>query len=60
MGIPGRSKTKTTTGLKVKVEIIDKIYQTGREVDDSFKENMKIIFDDFLPNWNYKAVPQST
>jgi hypothetical protein len=53
------SKTKTTTGLKIKVEIIDKIYQTGRHVDDSFKENMKLIFDDFLPNWNYKAVPQS-
>ena len=52
-------KTKTTTGLKVKVEIIDKIYQTGRYVDDGFKENMKIIFDDFLPNWNYRAVPQS-
>ena len=50
-------KTKTTTGLKVKVEIIDKIYQTSRQVDDSFKENMKIIFDDFLPNWNYRAVP---
>ena len=52
-------KTKTTTGLKVKVDIIDKIYQTGRYVDDGFKENMKIIFDDFLPNWNYRAVPQS-
>lgn len=46
-------------GLKVKVEIIDKIYQTGRHVDDSFKENMKIIFDDFLPKWNYRVVPQS-
>ena len=53
------NRAKTTTGLKVKVEIIDKIYQTGRHVDDSFKENMKIIFDDFLPNWNYRAVPQS-
>jgi len=53
------NKAKTSTGLKVKVEIIDKIYQTGRHVDESFKKNMKIIFDDFLPNWNYRAVPQS-
>lgn len=49
-------KTKTETGLKVIVNMIDKEYQTGRTVSDDFKENMSIIFDDYLPNWNYQAV----
>jgi hypothetical protein len=50
-------KTKTSTGLKVSVEVIDKVYETGRRVDQYIKENMKIIFDDYLPCWNYRAVP---
>jgi len=50
-------KAKTTTGLKVEVEILDKIYQTGRKVAADFKETMKIVFDDYLPQWNYTAIP---
>lgn len=50
-------KTKTSTGLKVTVELIDKIYETGRRIDENFKKNMEIVFDDFLPCWNYTAVP---
>jgi len=50
-------KTKTSTGLKVTVELIDKVYETGRRADQHFKKNMKIVFDDFLPCWNYRAVP---
>ena len=53
-------KTTTTTGLKVTVNIIDKVYQTGRRVNENFKENMKIVFDDFLPSWNYRALPCKT
>lgn len=51
------AKTTTSTGLKVTVRIIDKVYQTGRKVADDFKETMRIIFDDFLPQWNYTAAP---
>ena len=50
-------ETKTKTGLKVFVDIIDKKYKTGRKVAGDFKENMKIIFDEYLPQWNYRAVP---
>jgi len=53
-------KTTTTTGLKVTVNIIDKVYQTGRRVNEDFKENMKIVFDDFLSSWNYRALPCKT
>lgn len=52
-------KTKTSKGLKVFVEIIDTVYQTGRKIADDFKQTMRIIFDDFLPAWNYRAVPES-
>jgi len=50
-------KTSTTTGLKAFVHIIDKVYAIGRKVAADFKENMRIVFDDFLPQWNYRALP---
>jgi hypothetical protein len=50
-------KTNTTTGLKAFVHVIDKVYETGRKVAVDFKENMRIVFDDFLPQWNYRAIP---
>lgn len=50
-------KTKTKTGLKVRAEILNNVYQTGRAYAEDFKENMKIIFDERLGKWNYRAVP---
>ena len=50
-------KTRTSAGLRVTVQIIDKVYETGRKVVDDFKQTMSIVFDDFLPQWNYTAVP---
>jgi hypothetical protein len=50
-------KTNTATGLKAFVHIIDKVYETGRKVAADFKETMRIVFDDFLPHWNYRAIP---
>jgi len=50
-------KTRTSTGLSVTVQIIDKVYETGRKVADDFKKTMRIVFDDFLPQWNYTAIP---
>lgn len=48
-------KTVTESGLKVKVNIINRIYECGKKVSDGFKENMEIIFDEYLPQWNYTA-----
>ncbi len=50
-------KTSTTTGLKTFVSINKNIYHLGRKIADDFKENMRIIFDDFLPRFNYRATP---
>jgi DDE family transposase len=52
------SKAETTTGLKVKVSILEKVYETGRKYAAGFKRTMKIVFDKILPKWNYRAVPE--
>lgn len=49
----------TKTGLKVFVSILDSVFATKRKVDKGFKEHMTIQFDDFLPQWNYTALPQN-
>ena len=51
------AKTHTKTGLRVFVHIIDKVYQTGRKVAADFKDKMRLVFDDLLPQWNYRAIP---
>lgn len=50
-------KTNTKAGLKAFVHVINKVYEIGRKVAAGFKENMRIIFDDLLPRFNYRAVP---
>jgi len=53
-------KTQTRTGLRVTVEILDKVYQTGRKYAEGFRENMKIMFDEVLPKWNYRRFPSGS
>lgn len=53
------ANTHTKQGLWVTVEIIDKVYQTGRKVAADFKEKMRIVFDDYLSKWNYTAIPEN-
>ena len=50
---------KTKTGLKVFASILDKKFATERKYVDGFKENMRIKLDDYLPQWNYRAVPMT-
>jgi DDE family transposase len=52
-------KTSTSTGLKVFASITEKVYKTARKVSAGFKENMPIIADNYLSQWNYRAVPQT-
>ena len=52
-------KTTTSKGLNVFVKIIETTYQTGRKAADNFKQTMRIALDDFLPAWNYRAIPYS-
>ncbi len=52
-------KTKTFQGLKVAVDMLTGVYVTGKKCAAHFLETMSILFDDFLPRWNYRAVPQA-
>jgi hypothetical protein len=51
------AKAGTTTGLEVEVRVLEKVYETGRKCAAGFKEAMRIVFDEVLPKWNYRAVP---
>jgi hypothetical protein len=51
-------KTTTKTWLKVIASIFNTVYETGRTVAAGFKESMRIVFDDYLGQWNYTAVPK--
>lgn len=52
-------RAKTTTGLKVTVEILAGVYVTGKKCATDFLETMRIVFDNFLPRWNYRAIPMA-
>lgn len=43
---------------EVFASILNRIYETGRKVAEGFKESMNIVFDTFLKQWNYTAVPE--
>lgn len=51
------AQASTRTGLTTAVNILDKIYATGRKVANGFKKAMKIVFDTVLPRFNYRAIP---
>lgn len=51
-------KAKTTTGLKVTVAILVGVYEIGKKCAADFIKNMRIVFDEHLPRWNYRALPQ--
>lgn len=50
-------RAKTTKGLNVFVNIMDKIYQTGKKASKEFLENLPIQFDKDLKKWNYVVTP---
>lgn len=52
------ASSKTQTGLEVFATVSDKMYETGRKVTQEFKKTMEIVFDEYLPQWNYTAKPQ--
>lgn len=50
-------KTATRTGLTATVHVIQKIYEKGRKVRDDFQQTMRLLFEPFIPQWNYTALP---
>jgi len=50
-------RASTSTGLKTTVNVIRRTYELARKVATDFKTTMPILFDELLPNWNYRAIP---
>lgn len=53
-------KTRTSTGLRVTVDILDKVYEAGRKAANCLKSTLNIIVDSHLSQWNYTVSPQSS
>jgi hypothetical protein len=53
-------KATTSTGLKTTVNVIKRIYETGRNATDAMKETIRntVQFHELLPKWNYTITPQ--
>ena len=53
-------RTQTRTGLQVTVDIIDRVYATGRKAALGLKDTIRVVADALLPAWNYTLMPNST
>ncbi len=51
-------KARTRTGLRVVVDVAEKVYETGRRVAEAVKKTLPFLRDPFLPKWNYRVLPQ--
>jgi len=53
-------KATTSTGLKTTVNVIKRVYESGRKASDEMKNQIRstVKFDDVLPKWNYTIKPQ--
>lgn len=50
--------TKTRSGLKVRAELCEKIYEKGTKISDEEIEELNLTRHDLHPNWNYSIAPQ--
>ena len=50
-------KARTQAGLRVVVDILDKVYPTGQRVAKEVKKGLRLFRDDLLPKWNYSILP---
>jgi hypothetical protein len=51
------AEARTEKGLRTTVEVLHGEYPTGEKVPAGYKKSMRIVFDDDLLAWNYRAVP---
>ena len=54
-------KATTSTGLKTTVNVIRRIYETGRNATEAIKQNVRssVEFDKIPAKWNYTIKPQN-
>jgi hypothetical protein len=50
------ARTQTETGLRTTMHHLAGDYPLREAAPDGYKEHMRIVFDDELPAWNYRAI----
>ena len=53
-------KASTSTGLRTTVNVMKRVYETGRNATEEMKEYIRqtVYFETLLPKWNYTLTPQ--
>ena len=51
--------TTTTTGLKIKALVDEKIYEKGIKVSDEQLAGVNLVADELHGRWNYRIIPKS-
>jgi len=49
----------TATGLRTTVNVIRRAYETKRNATEQMKQELRTIYDELMPKWNYRTVPES-
>ena len=54
-------KAKTSTGLRTTVNVINRVYEIGRNASEAMKETIlaTVLFHKLLPKWNYTISPKT-
>lgn len=53
----GLRRVRTVTGLRSTYAVLDRVYELKRKASDAFLCDYPILFDEYLPQWNYVATP---
>jgi hypothetical protein len=48
----------TCTGLRITIDILNRVYETGRKATDHLKAIINIVLDTLLAKWNCTISPQ--
>lgn len=51
------AEAQAQKGLRTTVEVLWGDYPVGEKIPDGCKDPMRIVFDEELPAWNYRAIP---
>ena len=53
-------KATTATGLRTTVNVIKRLYESGRNATEEMKAHIRftVQFADLLPKWNYTITPK--
>ena len=49
--------TSTSTGLRVRAQLVRKVYKTGVKITDAQMQELRITPNNIMPKWNYTIAP---